>query len=69
VIAGSTRMKAGTAQKLVLNSLSTTVMVLLGASSELRSRLVDRLGAGWGPTTRVKDPAQGTLILAQRLLE
>jgi N-acetylmuramic acid 6-phosphate etherase len=30
VIAGSTRMKAGTAQKLVLNSLSTTVMVRLG---------------------------------------
>ena len=30
VIAGSTRMKAGTAQKLVLNSISTTVMVLLG---------------------------------------
>lgn len=30
VIAGSTRMKAGTAQKLVLNSLSTTVMILLG---------------------------------------
>ena len=30
VVAGSTRMKAGTAQKLVLNSISTTVMVLLG---------------------------------------
>lgn len=30
VIAGSTRMKAGTAEKLVLNSLSTTVMVRLG---------------------------------------
>src|SRR5947208_7459547 len=30
VIAGSTRMKAGTAQKLVLNMLSTTVMVRLG---------------------------------------
>lgn len=30
VIAGSTRMKAGTAQKLVLNSISTTVMVRLG---------------------------------------
>lgn len=30
VIAGSTRMKAGTAEKLVLNTLSTTVMVLLG---------------------------------------
>ncbi len=30
VIAGSTRMKAGTAQKLVLNLLSTAVMVRLG---------------------------------------
>ena len=30
VIAGSTRMKAGTAQKLVLNMLSTTCMVQLG---------------------------------------
>ena len=30
VIAGSTRMKAGTAQKLVLNTLSTSVMILLG---------------------------------------
>ncbi|HDJ30267.1 MAG TPA: N-acetylmuramic acid 6-phosphate etherase, partial [Candidatus Acetothermia bacterium] len=30
VIAGSTRMKAGTAQKLVLNMLSTTAMVKLG---------------------------------------
>ena len=30
VVAGSTRMKSGTAQKLVLNTLSTTVMVRLG---------------------------------------
>lgn len=30
VISGSTRMKAGTAQKLVLNALSTTVMIRLG---------------------------------------
>ncbi|MGH8970402.1 MAG: N-acetylmuramic acid 6-phosphate etherase [Actinomycetes bacterium] len=30
VIAGSTRMKAGTAQKLVLHSLSTAVMIRLG---------------------------------------
>ncbi len=30
VIAGSTRMKAGTAQKMVLNMLSTTVMIRLG---------------------------------------
>jgi N-acetylmuramic acid 6-phosphate etherase len=30
VIAGSTRMKAGTAEKLALNALSTTVMIRLG---------------------------------------
>jgi N-acetylmuramic acid 6-phosphate etherase len=30
VIAGSTRMKAGTAQKLILNMLSTTAMIRLG---------------------------------------
>jgi N-acetylmuramic acid 6-phosphate etherase len=30
VVTGSTRMKAGTAQKLVLNMLSTTVMIKLG---------------------------------------
>lgn len=30
VIAGSTRMKAGTAQKLILNAFSTTVMIRLG---------------------------------------
>jgi N-acetylmuramic acid 6-phosphate etherase len=30
VISGSTRLKAGTAQKLVLNTLSTTVMIRLG---------------------------------------
>lgn len=30
VISGSTRMKAGTAQKLALNTLSTTVMIRLG---------------------------------------
>ncbi len=30
VVAGSTRMKAGTAQKLVLNTISTTAMIRLG---------------------------------------
>ncbi len=30
VIAGSTRMKAGTAQKMILNMISTTVMIKLG---------------------------------------
>ena len=52
VIAGSTRMKAGTAQKLVLNAFSTAVMVRLGrtysnlmvgvsgGNGKLRGRLV-----------------------------
>lgn len=52
VISGSTRMKAGTATKLVLNAFSTTVMVRLGRTysnlmvgvnainSKLRARLV-----------------------------
>ena len=30
MVTGSTRMKAGTAQKLVLNMISTTVMIRLG---------------------------------------
>ncbi|PSK92334.1 N-acetylmuramic acid 6-phosphate etherase [Murinocardiopsis flavida] len=52
VIAGSTRMKAGTAQKLVLNAFSTAVMVRMGrtysnlmvgmdaSNAKLRGRLV-----------------------------
>lgn len=39
VIAGSTRMKAGTAQKLILNMLSTAAMVRLGKTYE--NRMVD----------------------------
>ena len=50
VIAGSTRMKAGTATKLVLNMLSTAVMIRLGyvygnlmVNVELKnSKLADR---------------------------
>jgi len=38
-IAGSTRMKAGTAQKLILNMLSTAAMVRLGKTYE--NRMVD----------------------------
>lgn len=34
VLTGSTRMKAGTSQKLVLNMISTTAMVLLGKAYE-----------------------------------
>jgi N-acetylmuramic acid 6-phosphate etherase len=55
VVAGSTRMKAGTAQKLVLHSLSTAVMIRLGrtysnlmvnmvaTNEKLRGRLVRML--------------------------
>jgi N-acetylmuramic acid 6-phosphate etherase len=55
VVAGSTRMKAGTAQKLVLHSLSTAVMIRLGrthsnlmvnlvaTNEKLRARLVSML--------------------------
>ncbi len=39
VITGSTRMKSGTAQKLVLNMISTTAMVLLGKT--YGNRMVD----------------------------
>jgi N-acetylmuramic acid 6-phosphate etherase len=39
VVAGSTRMKAGTAQKLILNMLSTTALVRSGAT--YHNRMVD----------------------------
>jgi len=39
VLAGSTRLKAGTAQKLVLNAFSTAVLVRLGHT--YRSRMID----------------------------
>jgi N-acetylmuramic acid 6-phosphate etherase len=39
VIAGSTRMKAGTAQKLVLNMLSTAAMIRVGKTYE--NRMID----------------------------
>ncbi|HUF04187.1 MAG TPA: N-acetylmuramic acid 6-phosphate etherase [Aridibacter sp.] len=60
VIAGSTRLKAGTAQKLVLNMISTMVMVRLGyttgnvmtnlwvANEKLRQRAESILGAELG---------------------
>jgi N-acetylmuramic acid 6-phosphate etherase len=63
LLAGSTRMKAGTAQKVVLNMISTQVMIRLGrvyqglmvdmrpANEKLRRRAVDMVGrlAGCGP--------------------
>jgi N-acetylmuramic acid 6-phosphate etherase len=59
-ITGSTRMKAGTAQKLVLNALSTTVMIRLGrtfsnlmidmqaSNAKLRDRRVHMLAQATG---------------------
>ncbi|MGH8822969.1 MAG: N-acetylmuramic acid 6-phosphate etherase [Jiangellaceae bacterium] len=64
VIAGSTRMKAGTAQKLVLNAFSTAVMVRLGrtysnlmvhmtvTNAKLRGRLVTILMDATGEDQR-----------------
>ncbi|KWV94028.1 N-acetylmuramic acid 6-phosphate etherase [Erythrobacter sp. AP23] len=56
-VAGSTRMKAGTAQKIVLNTLSTAIMIALGrthdglmthmsvSNEKLRRRAVDIISA------------------------
>ncbi|GAA2378966.1 N-acetylmuramic acid 6-phosphate etherase [Dactylosporangium salmoneum] len=63
-ITGSTRMKAGTAQKLVLNALSTAVMVRLGrtysnlmtdmvaSNSKLRGRQIRMLAQATGLPTQ-----------------
>jgi len=65
VVAGSTRMKAGTAQKLVLNAFSTAIMVRLGrtysnlmvdlvaSNAKLRGRTLDilREATGLDPET------------------
>ncbi|MEP7187576.1 MAG: N-acetylmuramic acid 6-phosphate etherase [Roseiflexaceae bacterium] len=60
VVAGSTRMKAGTAQKLVLNTLSTAIMIRLGKTfgnlmvdvqplnEKLRQRTVQIVAAATG---------------------
>jgi N-acetylmuramic acid 6-phosphate etherase len=73
VVAGSTRMKAGTAQKLVLNTLSTAIMIRLGKTfgnlmvdvqplnAKLRQRTVQIVIAatGLGP-----DEARALLVRA-----
>lgn len=71
VITGSTRMKAGTAQKLILNALSTSVMVRLGrtysnlmtdmmaTNEKLRIRQVRILEEATG-----QDPATCRAVLA-----
>ncbi|RJL32752.1 N-acetylmuramic acid 6-phosphate etherase [Bailinhaonella thermotolerans] len=80
VVAGSTRMKAGTAQKLVLNTFSTAVMIRLGrtysnlmidvtaTNAKLRGRLVTILEEATGlPEERCADAlaaAEGDLKAA-----
>jgi len=65
IVAGSTRLKAGTAQKMVLNLLSTAAMVRMGrvyegwmvhvalANSKLRSRGVQILEEATGVSARI----------------
>jgi N-acetylmuramic acid 6-phosphate etherase len=80
VIAGSTRMKAGTAQKLILNMLSTATMIRLGyvtgnrmtnvqtRNVKLRARAIRILQAEAGLAEQeaesVLDQADGQLALA-----
>ena len=80
VIMGSTRMKSGTGQKLVLNTLSTGVMILLGrvhsnlmidmpaTNKKLRSRAVRMVELAAGVTRNVAvqamDDAGGNVKLA-----
>lgn len=80
VLTGSTRMKAGTAQKLVLNAFSTATMVRLGRTysnlmtgvvannAKLRGRmvaiLVEATGADMDDCVRVLTACDGNLKLA-----
>ena len=80
VITGSTRMKSGTAQKMTLNMISTTAMVLLGkcygnlmvdlkATSDkltVRSRkiLIDLLGIAYEDADRLLEASGGSVKLA-----
>jgi N-acetylmuramic acid 6-phosphate etherase len=60
VLTGSTRLKAGTAQKLVLNSFSTTVMIRLGRTwSNLMVDLVATNAKLRGRVVRILQEATG----------
>lgn len=80
VVAGSTRLKAGTAQKMVLNMLSTAIMVRLGyvtgnrmtnvqtRNVKLRARatriLMSEAGIDEAPANEVLEAAEGDLPVA-----
>jgi len=78
-IAGSTRMRAGTAQKIVLNTISTAAMIALGktygnrmvdvvaTNAKLRDRalrLLRELGGDVGDAARLLDAAGGRVKTA-----
>lgn len=85
VIAGSTRMKSGTAQKMVLNMISTTTMTRLGyiydnwmigvakSNQKLRRRALRNLreatGASEQTAERILRQAQGDLRVALVMLK
>jgi N-acetylmuramic acid 6-phosphate etherase len=85
VITGSTRMKAGTAQKLVLNMLSTATMIRLGrvydnwmigvalTNQKLKARglriLMESSGAGVAESTRALRQSGHNLAAALIMLE
>jgi N-acetylmuramic acid 6-phosphate etherase len=58
VVAGSTRMKAGTAQKLILNTISTVVMIRLGRT--FGDLMVDVVGSN----AKLRARARRTVALA-----
>jgi N-acetylmuramic acid 6-phosphate etherase len=72
-VTGSTRMKSGTAQKLVLNMISTTVMIQLGRVEDNKmvnmqltnEKLVDRGTKMVMERTGMKDYDQAKDILLQ----
>ena len=74
VVAGSTRMKAGTAQKMILNMLSTAVMVRLGrvkgnrmADMQIKcAKLADRAALMVVEETGVELPAARTALKTHR---
>ena len=56
VVAGSTRLKAGTAQKMVLNMISTATMIRLG---NVYSNLMGNLNLSNRKLTRRRNPDRG----------
>jgi N-acetylmuramic acid 6-phosphate etherase len=70
-VTGSTRMKSGTAQKLTLNMLSTTLMIHLGHVKG--NKMVDMQLSNEKLVQRainmVVDETGATVAMAQRLLE